>query len=318
MPDSAKFCPSCGVKVVSPVSDPILSAEPAVPAQNDVFPTPPQHPMYQQSQQDQQNFSYAQNTSAPNGQMNNANICNYYVQMLAKAGRSGVFLAGIIMCIISASLNFFTTVLRSSGSSLDQIFRLLYSLDLDDFFDYYRIYSLYNTLNRLATITALTGLIFSVLIIIGLFMARSGAMTHNLPRARSGLTMIKVLTIINLVGASLILLPLLFMVIVLFIGLAAVGEAEGVAIGLMLFIIFAAVAAVVIMFYVFTLRALGTASAITSMSPAYIPRIRRIPTGCGVFMIVFGVLCLNVATVLFGITLYSFAKDIERLPFTVR
>ncbi len=231
---SASFCSACGAKTS--------------------FAQPAQSQHQAQAQTSDQHYTRPGFQPSYNTRVQPATPA---IAMLKKVASSPIFLIGVIALSMNALLQLLTaaTAVSPIHSFFGALYEFAYSVDFYEMIDFlddiYYMFA-YSRFNALAVVTTLIGMIPLIITIVGLWLIfATGVSRSNGGFSTTGVTMVKVINIINLVFACISFGFVAIFVLIAFIALTMAGsEYIPVAIGVFIvFLIFIAAAVLSIIYY---------------------------------------------------------------------
>ena len=258
--DNAAFCTNCGKKLTVNAVRP-TSAQPAAPVPPAV-PQPPR-PVTQPAQ-----------PIAAGGP----------IQALKRVATSPTYLTAAISLSV-ASLFSFLQLIFGGAATIDSLYDLLYELDLEYLLDDVYYYA-YNSASATTVIGAFLAMIPTLLILAGVWMIFTAARDpYNSGMSTSGLTLLKVMQIIGLVGMCVAALAMV-VVCVIIIGVVSQYRDAGPIVAVILFvmILFAALMALMIVYEIKIIQSIDAAR--TTIATGVVSG--KISGFVGVMAIVFG------------------------------
>lgn len=283
--DGVAFCQNCGTQLST------------VNAQQ-VYQQPIANPAYQQG-------AYAQSVPISSGLTVLKRICSSPVALVA------------VIAYTAAALFSFINSINSSSGILGYIYQLASMMDMEEM-----IGDLYYAVRGTSVISAVIGMIPAILIAIGLWMTYTSAANHqDVEMKTGGLTLIKVILIIDLVFICIALAMVEIIALIAVVNLAGsyygssmVAPITGVMIGV------AIAMALVIMFYAKSVKSINTISMTARTGDpsdkvsTYVAVMAFIMGGFTVlsafsnfhFLPLLSNLCSATASIAFGIFLFSY------------
>ena len=233
--DNAAFCTNCGKKLTVNAVRP-TSAQPAAP----VPPAAPQPPR-------------------PVTQPVQPIAAGGPIQALKRVATSPTYLTAAISLSV-ASLFSFLQLIFGGAATIDSLYDLLYELDLEYLLDDVYYYA-YNSASATTVIGAFLAMIPTLLILAGVWMIFTAARDpYNSGMSTSGLTLLKVMQIIGLVGMCVAALAMV-VVCVIIIGVVSQYRDAGPIVAVILFvmILFAALMALMIVYEIKIIQSIDAA-----------------------------------------------------------
>ena len=233
--DNAAFCTNCGKKLTVNAVRP-TSAQPAAP----VPPAAPQPPR-------------------PVTQPVQPIAAGGPIQALKRVATSPTYLTAAIALSAAALFAFLQTILNHTNA-LDALYDLLYELDLEYLLSDVYYYG-YDAVSAGTVIVTLISMIPALLVIAGVWMIFTAARDpYNSGMSTSGLTLLKVMQIIGLVGMCVAALAMV-VVCVIIIGVVSQYRDAGPIVAVILFvmILFAALMALMIVYEIKIIQSIDAA-----------------------------------------------------------
>ena len=258
--DNAAFCTNCGKKLTVNAVRP-TSAQPAAP----VPPAVPQPPR-------------------PVTQPAQPIAAGDPIQALKRVATSPTYLTAAIALSAAALFAFLQTILNHTNA-LDALYDLLYELDLEYLLSDVYYYG-YDAVSAGTVIVTLISMIPALLVIAGVWMIFTAARDpYNSGMSTSGLTLLKVMQIIGLVGMCVAALAMV-VVCVIIIGVVSQYRDAGPIVAVILFvmILFAALMALMIVYEIKIIQSIDAAR--TTIATGVVSG--KISGFVGVMAIVFG------------------------------
>lgn len=316
------FCQNCGTELTNDAAFCQNCGVPAHKEQQSAQPQPQPQPQPQYNYVPQPRYTAAPATPA--------------IAVLKKVASSPLCLTGIIAFTLTLVLNLINAM--SVGNIINTIignlYNLAYSLDSYELYEMLEMITPYingGLISSGAGIVSFFSMLPSILIAVGLWLIFAAAINKKTSGfSTTGLTIIKVITIINLVfcsigyGLSGVIL-LIFACI-----LAAEGIPAALIIMLIFILIFAGAVALSIIYYAKTIKSLNSAigiaanTNISAYASSYVGVICWIAAITGLFSIItaFGfagklsALCSCVASACFGMLIFKFKGQMNMLLFS--
>ncbi len=143
-----------------------------------------------------------------------AGFMNSLASVVKKVCASPIALVAIIAYTASILLNLFVTI-RGSGGIFAYIYRLADMLGMQDM-----MWESYEVIRGCSNTSAVIGMITTILIAVGLWIAYASAVNRDAPMKTGGLTLIKVILSINLVFICIVLAIIEFSALIAIAGVS--------------------------------------------------------------------------------------------------